>query len=228
MRIAAMVLTMAALFAWARVGPAALAAGLFTLLGLLAFESRTGWAKALDASVDASVHQHRNPGLMREVGNIWGHLGEPAHVALFAVVVGALLSWRAGSVVRGVVLGGAVGVGVVLEYAIKSVLVSFPSGHVMGTTTLLGLIAVFLADGRGLFVKAAWAGVAAAGVVFVASMALYSGAHTVSDVLGGLVLGSAMVSLGVALVRAVESRKRPAHRGRSTADTSVRSRVPVA
>ena len=228
MRVAATVLTMAALLVWARVGPGAFAAGLFILLAVLGVESRTEWARALDASADAWVDPHRTRELTHHAARLWDHLGEPAYVAFFAVAVGALLSWRARSAIRGVVLVGAIGIGVVIEYAIKGILVSFPSGHVMGITTLLGLIAVLLAERRGLVAKAALAGATAAGVVFVAGLAVYSGAHSVTDVFGGAVLGAAMVSLGVAVVNGVESRKRPARPVRVGPHRDVRRRVPAA
>lgn len=228
MRIAATVLTMAALLVWARVGPGAFGAGLFILLAVLAFESRTGWARSLDASADAWVVAHRSRGLWVASADMFRALGEPVIVAPFALAAAVVLSSRARSPIRGIVLLGALTVGVAIEETLKLVLVSFPSGHVMGTATLLGLIAVFLAQGRGPAIKIGLALTAAAGVVFVGVLALVCQAHSVTDVLGGMALGAAMVSLGVAIVNAVESRRRPMRTGMADPDRSVRSRVPVA
>ena len=75
---------------------------------------------------------------------------------------------------------------------------SLPSGHVTGATTLLGTIAVCLGARRSRAAKAALAAVVAAGVGFVAFLALYSQAHIFGDVLGGMVLGAALVALGTA------------------------------
>lgn len=229
LRLAATVLTAAAALVWARVGPGALGAGLCALLAVLALESKTAWARALDASAHEMVAAHQTRELRWSAARVFALCGEPVYVALLAAVCGALLSLRARSAIRGVVLVGAMGVGVGVEYALKLALVSFPSGHVMGTATLLGLIAAFSAQGRGLGVKAAWALMAAAGVVSMACLALYCGVHSVTDVLGGMVLGAAMVSLGVAVVGAVES-KRPAALPAAgvSAQRAVRSRVPAA
>lgn len=45
------------------------------------------------------------------------------------------------------------------------------------------------------------AAVVAVGVVFVAFLAMYSRAHLVTDVIGGMVLGGALVALGTAVLR---------------------------
>jgi len=84
-----------------------------------------------------------------------------------------------------------------------------PSGHVTGATTLLGTIAVCLGARRSRAVKAALAAVVAAGVGFVAFLALYSQAHIFGDVLGGMVLGAALVALGNAALLP-SARRHPA------------------
>jgi undecaprenyl-diphosphatase len=83
---------------------------------------------------------------------------------------------------------------------------SFPSGRVTGTAALLGTIAVCLGVERGRAVKTTPAALVVATVVFVAVLALYTGAHTFTDVIGGMLLGGAIVALGAAVLSGSASR----------------------
>ncbi|MGY4711084.1 hypothetical protein ACXDF8_16235 [Mycolicibacterium sp. CBM1] len=75
---------------------------------------------------------------------------------------------------------------------------SFPSGHVTACGTLLGMIAVCLGTGRSRVAQAALAVPAVTGVLFVAVLALHSRAHIFTDVLGAMVLATAIVAAGAA------------------------------
>jgi undecaprenyl-diphosphatase len=151
--------------------------------------------------------------------NLRLNIGEPFHVAVAGVISGTLLAVQARSAIRAVFVVGAVGVGEVAEQILKAVVErtpatlaelhdgpvlsyahSFPSGHVTGSATLFGAIAVCLGIGRSRLVKAALALFVAAGVFFVAFLALYSRAHIFTDTIGGMVLGGALVALGAAVV----------------------------
>jgi undecaprenyl-diphosphatase len=79
---------------------------------------------------------------------------------------------------------------------------TFPSGHVTGTAALLGMIAVCLGTGRSRAVKTALAVLVTCAVLFVAYLALYIGAHTFTDVIGGMLLGGAIVAAGSAVLAA--------------------------
>ena len=230
LRLVATVLTAVALFVWARLGPAPLAAGLFTVLAGLAVKANDGWAHSLEASAQAWIRAHRTPGAKADASAIFGALGEPVYVAAFAAGCGVLLAAHARSAIRSVVLAGAVGVGVVIEQALKAAVGhGFPSGHVMGTATLFGLIAVLLATGRRASVGAMLAVPALAAVGFMAVLAVYCGAHTVAAVIGGAVLGSALVALGTAVVVVVESRPVPVRRQFAVAEPAdLRPRAAVA
>ena len=134
------------------------------------------------------------------------------HVLVVAAVCGTLLSFRARSAIPLIGVSGTVGLGVVVEQTLKAVIGrtastgplvdyphSFPSGHVTGTAALLGTIAVFLGAGANRAVRTTLAGLVVTAVVAV--LALYTGAHTVSDVIGGMLLGGAIVALCAAGVR---------------------------
>lgn len=70
----------------------------------------------------------------------------------------------------------------------------FPSGHAQSTTTFWGLAAVFA--------RRTWLTVVALAVIALVSLSrLYLGVHLPVDVLGGLLVGAAIVSLGAALAR---------------------------
>ena len=64
------------------------------------------------------------------------------------------------------------------------------------------MIAVCLGARCGRAARATLAGVVTVGVMFVAFVTLYDEFHTFSDVIGGVILGSAIVTLGAALLSA--------------------------
>jgi len=200
------------------------------LLAGLAVQAQAAWAHSLNGSVRMWVSAHRSPAERADAAAVFRALGEPAHVAAFILGCGVLLAVAARSPVRAVVPAGAAGVGGMIEQTLKATVGhGFPSGHVMGTATLFGLIAVCLAMGRGRAVKALLAVPVLAGTALMACLAVYCGAHTVTAVLGGALLGAAMVALGAAVVAAVESRPVPVRRQFAVAEPAdLRPRAAVA
>lgn len=191
-----------------------LSAGLVAVVVLLALTINSAALTALDRSVWAWFDVHQSPSWHVDSTGAFSYLGRPLHVATAGVLCGALLAARARSLAPAVLVIGGVGVGVIAEQALKATVGriadiapmypanyhhSFPSGHVTGCATLLGLTAVCLGAGRSRTRRAVLTGLVLAGVVTVALLALYSYSHTFTDVLGGMALGGGIVAAGAAL-----------------------------
>lgn len=190
-----------------------LAAALFAALGALALAINLPSLLDADTAVADFFAPERTGRRIIEADRLFGFIGKPIHVLIPAVILGGFFSLRARSVVPFLAVTGAVGAGVILEQTLKAVIGrtpatpelvdyahSFPSGHVTGTAALLGMVAVCLGTGRGRAVRVTLAVAVVAAVVFVAVLALYTGAHLLTDVLGGMLLGGAIVSLGAAIL----------------------------
>ncbi|MCV7019047.1 phosphatase PAP2 family protein [Mycolicibacterium aichiense] len=187
---------------------------------------------AADTSVWNWFDAHRSHKWQGDSNGIFDYIGKPVHVAIAGLVSGTLLAVKARSIMPLVVVTGAVGAGAVIEQTLKhtigrtpgnlaqlrnesvpdwsildSYMHSFPSGHVTGAATLFGTIAVCLGVGRNRPAKAAISSVAAIGVIVVAWLALYVRAHIFTDVIGGMVLGGALVACSAAAI--VSSTRRP-------------------
>lgn len=192
-----------------------LATALFAALLTLAFTINVPSLTEVDRSVWNWFDVHQSPGWHVDSDGAFSYLGKPFHVAAAGVVGGALLSLAARSVTPLLLVAGSVAAGVVVEHILKAVITrtaeiapmasldyqhSFPSGHVTGSLTLLGTMAVCLGAPRSGAWRAALAGLALAGVVTVALLALYSYAHTFTDVIGGSLLGGAIVALAAVVL----------------------------
>lgn len=201
---------------------------------VLAVMLNTAWLAGLDVAAEAWFADHRSRAGEAEGGSVFGYIGRPVHVLTAALAVGALLSARARSLLPMVLVTGAVGTGVIVEHTLKAIVGrtpevlarlqeasaapvpyyqhSFPSGHVTGTAALLGTVAVLAAAGRGRTARTILALSVGAAVGAVALLALYTGAHTLTDVIGGACLGSAVVGGAAALRRAAVPSSRAAPR----------------
>jgi membrane-associated phospholipid phosphatase len=84
---------------------------------------------------------------------------------------------------------------------------SFPSGHTMGTTAVYAALAIIVAR-RTRYAPFGIAG-SAAMIILIALSRVYLGAHYVSDVVGGVLLGLAWV-LVVVLALTIRERRRVA------------------
>ncbi|MEZ5131903.1 MAG: phosphatase PAP2 family protein [Mycobacterium sp.] len=196
-----------------------LATGLAGLLAALALSLNAEWCSAADTFVADWFDTHRTRRRDAEAGGVFGYIGRPLHVLVIAAISGTLLSLRARSVLPALLVTGGVGLGAAVEGTLKAVIGrtattaplehyqhSYPSGHVTGAAALLGLIAVCLGAAAGRTSRTVLATAAVSGVVFVAFLALYTGAHTFSDVIGGMLLGGSIVALGAAALGAWDQR----------------------
>jgi undecaprenyl-diphosphatase len=143
-------------------------------------------------------------------------LGDSRVIGVLALVVLAWLLWRRSWRIAGY-WAGAVVFGMAVAYAIKHLLqrprplvnfydgissYAFPSGHATMSAVVYGFLAVLVA--RNLPASRRWIayGLAALLIGAIAVSRIYLGAHWLSDVLGGLGLGFAWVSLaGIAYYR---------------------------
>lgn len=228
--IAAVILGALALFIRDRSAAASLASGLLAALMVLAVVVQVGWLRGLDTTVAAWFYTHRIPALAAsDTNSIYDFIGVPTNFAVFAVFCSALLSLRARSAMPFVLVPGAVGAAVAVEKALSAVIEhppwtpaelrqlgdwmshhhnSFPSGHVAGVAALLGMIAICLTtESDRPLKKAVLTSLVAAGVLVVAFLALYDNGHTFTDVIGGMILGSAVVALGAAVLSRVTGEK---------------------
>ncbi len=204
-------LLLAAVFTRGRVALVLLAAGLSALLGALTVGMNADWLVSVDTALENWSDQHRTDRRGELAAELWRFLGNPIHALIAAVVGGSLLSLRMRSPVALVLVTGAVGVGVGVEETLKATMYphSFPSGHVTVATTLFGMIAVCLAAGDSRLAKVSTGLLVAQSVFVVVGVAIYTGAHTFADLLGGMVLGTAILAWG-AVILSFTPRRRPA------------------
>ncbi len=195
-------LLLAAALTRGRVALVLLAAGLFTLLGALTVGMNAQWLVSIDIALETWSDKHRTDRRGVLAAGIWTTIGSPLNVLTVAVVCGGLLSLRLRSPIAVVLVTGAVGLGVAIEETLKATVYphSFPSGHVTATTTLFGMIAVCLAAGDSRLAKIALGVLVAETVFFVAALAVYTGAHTFTETLGGMILGTAILASGAAIL----------------------------
>lgn len=220
--VVALLLGVCALFSHRRLAAALRFAGLLTALTGLTIGVHThGWVTGLDSPIMSWFVAHRSVGF-NVAAAVIADLGSPAATAAAGLICGALLSWRARSVIPGVVVIGTVAAAALAEIALKAVVGrprtpaelqfpigsdhSFPSGHVTGTAALLGIIAVCVGVGRSRTVRAWLAGSVVAGVLVVALARLYLCAHWLTDVIAGAVLAGVFVTLSAALFGALQAR----------------------
>lgn len=211
----AVCLLLAAVFTRGRVALVLVAAGLSALLGALTVGMNADWLVSIDTALENWSDKHRTDRRGELAAGLWRFLGDPLHALIVAVVSGSLLSLRVRSPIAVVLVTGAVGVGVAVEETLKATVHphSFPSGHVTVATTLFGMIAVCLASGDSRLAKVSLGLLVAESVLFVAGLAIYSGAHTFTETLGGMVLGTAILAWGAAILDfARRKRHRPARR----------------
>lgn len=216
------------MFTRSRTALITLAVALSVVFLVLASQVNADWLTTIDDAVERWLDAHRSPRWRIDADGAFSYLGRPVHVASAGVVAGTLLSIRSRSAMRAVLVIGGVGAGVALEQTFKALVGrtpqtlaalhdgslvyyqhSFPSGHVTGAATLLGTIAVCAGAGRTRAAKAALTALVVTGVLSVACLALYSRAHIFSDVLGGMFLGGAIVTVGAAILARSAVSARP-------------------
>lgn len=198
-------------------------AGLLTLLGTVVVNMhRPGWLQAVDRVTASWMAGHRSENL-NLVASTVGDVSSPGVVALGALTAAMLLSWRARSVLPGLVVLATVALAGLVTVALRTVLTRphpppalqmtaepggwLPPGHVAVGVALVGIVAVCgLTRGR----RSARLGVTVAVCAAVVGMVVapvYLGQRWLSDDIAGALLGAAVVYLGaVVWIAALPSR----------------------
>lgn len=192
---------------------AVVALGLFAVL--TGSVRADGGATRFDAPVLTWFVQHRAPGVT-SVATVITTLGSPVASALVALAAAALLYRardRAGAglllvavaVAGAAILGAKQLVGRARPPAPTQLLTetdfSFPSGHVTGALVLYGVLALVLVHRTHGPLRRVFAPVAALLVVATGTIRLYLGVHWLSDVIGAVLLGGALLLGAVATHR---------------------------
>ncbi|MUM18828.1 phosphatase PAP2 family protein [Mycobacterium sp. CBMA271] len=199
------------------------ALALFTVFCALALIRRAATSgTAVDHAMLNWMVEHRRPWLT-SVALAITNAGSPIAVALLAAGMCAAVSWWTRSLWPALVVGVTVAGAAIASAALKVVVgahrppervqltpesdYSFPSGHVTGTVALLGIFAVITATYGSAAVRLCWAVTTASVAVIMAMTRLYLGVHWLTEVLGGLVLGSLAVLVGRRIWLARDNRR---------------------
>jgi len=190
----------------------------FLALAVIAHDAVRG--TVVDHAVLAWLVDHRH-GWLTTVAVMVTNAGGPVMAAMMAALAAVMLWWRLRSPIPGLVvvgtLAGAYGISTMTKAVVGAhrpprtvqlileVDPSFPSGHVTGTLTLAGIVAVVVGRHRRHTVRWALAFGVVTVTAAVALTRLYLGVHWLTDICGGLLLGSVAVVLGSATLAAVAS-----------------------
>ncbi len=187
----------------------------------------SGWLTSFDGPVTDWMVDHRS-GALNQIAVAVTDLGSPVATALLGITCGVLISWRARSVVPGLIVIGTVGAAAVASTVIKALVGrerpptniqvlletdhSFPSGHVTGTAALFGIVVLVLSAHRTPAVKRLLMLLAVTVTIVVALTRLYLGVHWLTDVIAGAILATLAVTVGGAVFRFVEGRSKTTDR----------------
>jgi PAP2 superfamily protein len=162
-------------------------------------------------------------------------------LVVLAVLVAAVLAWRARSWRPAVLVGVAGVLSVAAATGVKDVAdrirpphlywltqetgFSFPSRHTTMTAALLPVLALLLCELiRSRRARAVVGGAAVLGIVLVGTSRVYLGVHWATDVVGGMALGGTVALLVVTGDRVMRGSRRPlTAREETAAEDTVRS-----
>ncbi|MEE1801228.1 phosphatase PAP2 family protein [Streptomyces sp. NPDC101062] len=210
-------------------GPGRTAALLTVAAGLLTALVAARWGPliAFDRTVAEGLHRPAvaEPGLTRANRLLTDWIWDPWTMRLLAAVA-VVAVWLRGErllalwVAAASALGAAVSQG--LKWAVgrerpqwpdpvdSAHFAAYPSGHAMAATVTCGLLLWLMwRHGVGRWPWRAAVAVAAVSVVGVGITRLWLGVHWSSDVLGGWLLGGAVVAFSIALFRRVTLSREP-------------------
>ncbi|WP_103531618.1 phosphatase PAP2 family protein [Streptomyces sp. SM11] len=208
----------------------AVAAASVVLLALVA--ARWSPLMSLDRAVAEALHRHAvaDPGLVRVSRVLTDWVWDPWTMrALIAVAVVAL--WWRGARTLALWVAATSLLASLLQQGLKAAVdrerpqwpdpvdsahyAAFPSGHAMTAVVSCGLLVwVLRLYGSGPGARGAALGVAVASAVGVAATRVYLGVHWLTDVVGGALLGVALVTLTTAGYARYAAPRAPAEENR--------------
>lgn len=191
------------------------------LVDMVEDQAGSGW---FDQSVWTWFVGHRAPAATTVMTAV-SAAGGTAGMAVLALI-GAGLLWRMRRRAEaGIVIGAAVGAGLlvqgfkhlygrarppVIDRLTAATNFALPSGHALGSIVVLGVLAaVAVLLSRWFAVQAGAIVLAIAGIVAIGVSRLYLGVHWVTDVLTGWLLGGAWLALCVTALMLIRHRPQP-------------------
>lgn len=240
-----LVLAAVALFDGGSWSPALVVLGLVVALaGLTAGVHAHGLVTALDGPTASFIeHRAQRHPRLRSAAAAVAEIGNPAAVALAAVISGSILSALYRSMVPGVVVVATTGAAVfakevmaafierpvtATEIAVAPGLSSvphpFPSGHVAGTVALLGIVAVGIGARGSPVLRGVLAAGVGLGAMIVGFSRLVLQAHWWTDVVGGMLLAGIVVTVGAVVLDGTSRARVRAPRRRVAAARDVAQR----
>lgn len=179
---------------------------------------------AFDAPAAAWIATHRTLA-EGQAGLVVANATGPAALLALTVLLSALLWWR-GASRQALILASGVAISYVAGGLAKlaehrprptapinltpEVEPSFPSGHVLVVSTLLGLLILLAWTRLSRAVRVAAVSTAVVAIAAVAVDRLVVGAHWITDVVGAITLSLVIVSAAAAACRVAEAREGPA------------------
>lgn len=215
-------------------------AGLAAAFVALAYQVKAGgWLTSADPAVLGWFTEHRSDWVTGPAIAVTD-AGGPVGTVVLAVVIGAVLSWRARSPIPALILIGTVGAAALVSTVTKTVVGrsrppiasqvlletdhSFPSGHATGAMALFMTAALLLGYAWSPARRALLLVTAAAVAVVVSVTRLYLGEHWLSDVIGGMLLGGLAAVIGGALYTSWMARSHDRRTGALGASATARGR----
>ncbi|POX46323.1 hypothetical protein C3489_32055 [Streptomyces sp. Ru71] len=191
----------------------ALCSGLLTALVAVRWHPLTG----ADRDIARTTHRWAvgDPGLTHVVRILTDWVWDPTTLRLLCAVVALWLLWRRAAWWTAVWLVTVTALATVVQQALKAAVdrprpvwrdpvdsahyAAYPSGHAMTATVVCGLLVWLVhAYGAGPGLRRTAVGVAVVSVAGVGATRVWLGVHWPSDVLGGWLLGAALVAVAVA------------------------------
>jgi membrane-associated phospholipid phosphatase len=201
--------------------------GVGWILGTMLDMMGEGGVTRIDREVQAFFISHRAPALTSFMG-VATYFGDSSVVLIVVLILGLLWSWQTRAINLLAVLVGAYVGARIIETAVKILThrprppteeaigeftrFAFPSGHATYASAVYGTVAVLAIASLGWNKRRVIWTVAICLITVISLSRLYLGAHWLTDVLGGAILGAAWAMCLVTTTRTLELIQAPRRR----------------